>query len=201
MVMSQNREHLYKVLRMLLYEFAFDNNVIIVNLHHTAYLSLKGLCHHSLKGGTYIFQSKRHHHVANNLMLKYKGCLLHIMWVHENLIILSIRIQKRQNFMPKHRIYYLINARQLVTIFRAFFIEISVIYTHPLFIVLLRQDYHISQPSRVMYLLNKVGSQQFLKFLFNDLILKRSFPMSLLLHRSIMWVYIELMIIEPWIYA
>ena len=37
--MSQNKEHLHKVLRMLLYEFAFDNNVIIVNLHHTAYLS------------------------------------------------------------------------------------------------------------------------------------------------------------------
>jgi len=78
----------------------FHQHIIYISLNDPTQLMLKHFVNHPLVCGPYILQNKRHDSIAVGPSLGYKGCLFFINWMHRDLKIPGVCIQKATKLVP-----------------------------------------------------------------------------------------------------
>ena len=72
--------------------------------------------------------------------------------------------------MASYCIHYLVNTGEGERILRASVIEVRVIDAHTPLAILLRDDHDIGQPLRVLNIFDEASGEEFVHFLFYDLL-------------------------------
>ena len=103
-------------------------------------------------------------------MWRNEGRFLCITWVHWNLAIAEEGVQKRKHHMPSRGINDLIYSWQGEVVFRACFIEVCVVHAYPPFVALLRDDYYICKPFRILHLSDKTYTKQVVSLCLNNFV-------------------------------
>ena len=93
-------------------------------------------------------------------MRRNEGRLLCIKQGHWNLVTAREGVQKRQHPMLGRSIYDLIYSWWGEDVFWACFIEVPLVHAYPPFTALLRDDYYVCKPFRILYLFDKTCTQQ-----------------------------------------
>ena len=106
-----------------------------------AYLLVKAHLDGPLVGRPGIFESKRHGGVAIRTERHDEQCFDLVVLFKGYLVIAGVTVEEGEEFIAIGRVYNLIYPRQTEGVFRAVFVEISVINTHsPLFILFFEQE-------------------------------------------------------------
>src|ERR1051325_3759201 len=110
---------------------------------------MKQCDHSTLISGARVLQSERHNLVAESAPLCSKSSLLHVFRSYFDLILTGETIHEGENLMLSGVVNQNINVREWKIVFRARFVQISVIHTHPYFAILLRYGYYVCNPLRI----------------------------------------------------
>src|ERR1044072_4285573 len=121
-------------------------HVVDIDLYLVMNHVMKQCYHSTLISGSCVLQSEWHNLVTESTPLCNKGSLLHVFGSHFNLIVTGETIHEGDNFMLSGVVNQNINMRKWKIVFRACFVQISVIHTHPYLTILLRYRHHVSNP-------------------------------------------------------
>ena len=91
-------------------------------------------------------QPERHDLVVKGTLLSNKGCLLHILGSHFNLIITIETIHKGEDLMLCGVFNQNIDVRKWEIIFGARPVQISIVHRHSYLTILLRHRNHVGNP-------------------------------------------------------
>ena len=152
---------------MVRFSYALYQHIINVHLHSLPDQMPEQTGHYPLVSCSCILQSKGHYSIVINSFGSNKGSLLLVGQGHWNLVVALEGIQETHPLMTQSRIHWLVYPWKREWVFRAGFVKIGEVYTHPPFPIFLPYYHSVREPGMVLHWPNGVSFQQPIYFLCN----------------------------------
>ena len=117
-----------------------------------------------------VLESKGHSGVAVRTEGRDERRLDLVFFLEGNLVIAGVTVEETEQFTAGGGVYNLVYPRQTEGVFRAVFVEITVINAHSPFILFLNKNW-VCQPLRMIHFFNKSGCLEPFYFYPNSLLL------------------------------